>query len=57
VVAGGVFNSSLALIASDGGPLPRIEVFRYVTDAEAAAAEAKSGGANKDAQGTGEAKP
>ncbi len=35
------FDKQNRLIATDGGPLPRIQVFHYVTDSEAKAAEEK----------------
>ena len=46
--------SKIAWWRADGGPVPRIEVFRYVTDAEAKAAEekmSKAGGGRQQRRG------
>jgi DNA-binding beta-propeller fold protein YncE len=50
------FDKDNRLVVSDGGGLPRVEVFKYITDAEAEAAEAKKAGGTKDARGKGEGK-
>ena len=41
LLTGLVFDNQNRLVATDAGPIPRIEVFRYVTDAEAKLAEEK----------------
>jgi DNA-binding beta-propeller fold protein YncE len=52
-----VFDKNNRLFATDGGALPRVEVFQYITDAQAEAEIAKRGGDDaKDAQKKGESK-
>lgn len=50
LLTGMVFDKHNRLVVTDGGALPRIEVFQYITDAEAQAAEdkrkAETGGGN-----------
>ena len=50
-----VFDKNNRLYATDGGALPRLEVFQYIPDAQAEAELAKRGGGDaKDAQKKGE---
>ena len=42
LLTGLAFGKQNRLVATDGGPVPRIEVFRYITDAEVQAAKDKA---------------
>jgi DNA-binding beta-propeller fold protein YncE len=51
------FDKNNRLFATDGGALPRVEVFQYITDPQAEAELARRGGGDaKDAQKKGEPK-
>lgn len=54
LLTGLAFDKQNRLVATDGGPVPRIEVFRYITDAEVQAA--KSGSAEAATKTKGETK-
>ena len=59
LLTGLAFDKQNRLVATDGGPVPRIEVFRYITDAEVQAAKdgaAKSGSAEAATKTKGETK-